>query len=98
MVEDMVVAAILALEPLQVLSDDAAFTGAQVSGPAAMAESALRTQCAEITRLTAQNEALVWRINCALSVRKEHTWPDERAMDCMVEHLRAALAAAEEKP
>jgi len=46
--DDLVVEAILALEPLQVLSDDAAFAGAQVARPAAMAESALRTQRAEL--------------------------------------------------
>lgn len=45
---DMVTQAILALEPLQVLSDDATFTGAQVSAPAAMAESAIRTQQADL--------------------------------------------------
>jgi hypothetical protein len=93
MVDDMVVAAILALEPLQVLSDDAAFTGAQVSGPAAMAESALRTQCAEIARLTAQNEKLKKAVRLALN-----EWFSGHISEINMEiELRAALAAAEEK-
>lgn len=46
---DMATQALLALEPLQVLDDDAVFVGSQVSAPAAMAESAIRSLLAALS-------------------------------------------------